>query len=115
LRVGGTSLAAPMMAGMGALAVQAAHGRLGWINPAIYAEARRRARTFTDVLPTHEGRAVVRPFYNDPFDPTKGEIYTLWTLGDSVGFGTRLTPAPGWDAATGIGTPNSRHLLSQGR
>lgn len=115
LRVGGTSLATPMMAGMEALAVQAAHGRLGWINPAIYAEARRRARTFTDVLPTYDGRAVVRPFFNDPFDPAKGETYSVWTLGDSAGFGTRLTPAPGWDAATGIGTPNSRYLVSQGR
>jgi subtilase family serine protease len=114
LLVGGTSLATPLMAGMEALAVQAAHGRLGWINPAIYAQARRRARTFTYVLPTYDDRAVVRPAYNDPLDPTNGETYTLRTLGDSVGFGTRLMAAPGWDAATGIGTPNSRYLVSQG-
>jgi subtilase family serine protease len=115
LLAGGTSLATPLMAGMQALAVQAAHGRLGWINPAIYAEARRRARTFTDVLPTYDDRAVVLPVYHDPFDPTKGEIYTLRTLGDSTGFGTRLMAGPGWDPATGIGTPNPRYLVSQGR
>jgi subtilase family serine protease len=115
LLAGGTSLATPLTAGMEALAVQAAHGRLGWINPAIYPEARRRARTFTDVRPTYDDRAVVLPVYNDPFDPTKGEIYMLRTLGDSVGFGTPLMAAPGWDPATGIGTPNSRYLVSQGR
>lgn len=115
LLVGGTSLATPLMAGMEALAIQAAHGRLGWINPAIYAQARRRARTFTDVLPTYDDRAAVRPFYKNPFDPAKGEVYLLSTLGDSVGFGTRLKPAPGWDVATGIGTPNPRYLVSQGR
>jgi subtilase family serine protease len=115
LRVGGTSLATPLMAGIEALAVQSAGGRLGWINPAIYREARRGARTFTDIRAKYDSRALVAVGYTDPLDASAGVSYTLQTLGDSSGFERKLVAGTGWDPATGLGTPNPRYFISQGR
>src|SRR6185312_554394 len=48
-RIGGTSFAAPFMAGMVAMAAQHARGRIGDLTPVIYRLKRERAGAFTDV------------------------------------------------------------------
>jgi subtilase family serine protease len=115
VRLGGTSLASPLFAGIEALAVQSTRGRLGWIDPALYEQARRGASTFIDITAAHDDLALVRPQAVDAFNPAAGIKYGLRTLSDSVGFGLQLTPSAGWDPATGLGTPNRRYFLSQGR
>jgi subtilase family serine protease len=84
--VGGTSAGAPQWAGLVALADQIAGRRLGHINPALY-------RIASD--PTRYAR--------DFFDVTSGC--------------NQVSPVPGycasigWDAVTGLGTPNAANLI----
>ena len=85
--VGGTSAGSPQWAGLVALAdVQAGHN-LGYINPALY-------RVFTGPN-----------YHKDFYDPTANCNTQV------------LTPipgwcaSPGWDAVTGIGTPDAAKLL----
>ena len=66
-RIGGTSLASPLMGGMVALVGQRT-GRLGFLNPAIYASVRAGKGQFTDVRAVHVGDGNVRPDYTDPVD-----------------------------------------------
>ena len=103
-RIGGTSLASPLMAGMTALATQHAGGRLGLLNPTIYNQARRHAGTFTDVVSI--AGANVRPDYVDGVDPKAGIVYSVRTFDQD----SSLTTAPGWDDVTGVGTPNAAFL-----
>jgi subtilase family serine protease len=115
MRLGGTSLASPLMAGTQALAVQSSRGRLGWANPSLYRQYRRRAHTFTDVTERYAGRAAVRVDRVDVLDPGRGVFYGLRSFGDSSGFGTPLQARRGWDPVTGLGTPNARYVTRQGR
>jgi subtilase family serine protease len=115
IRIGGTSLAAPLMAGVQALASQAAGGRLGLATPAIYRLARRGVKAYTDIVPKYDGRAAIRPDFVNGLNSSGGITYGLRSFGDSAGFGARLTTARGWDYVTGVGTPNSRYLRRQGR
>lgn len=103
-RIGGTSVASPLMAGMTALASQHAGGRLGFLNPAIYNQARTHAGTFTDVGPI--AGANVRPDYVNGVDPTAGIVYSVRTFNQD----SSLTTGPGWDDVTGVGTPNAAFL-----
>jgi subtilase family serine protease len=103
-RVGGTSVASPLMAGMTALATQHAGGRLGSLNPAIYGQALHHAGTFTDVLAIPG--ANVRPDYVDGVDAKAGIVYSVRTFDQD----SSLTTGPGWDDVTGIGTPNAAFL-----
>ena len=48
-RIGGTSLSSPLMAGVQALTQQRAGGRQGFLNPGIYAAARRSPEQFIDI------------------------------------------------------------------
>jgi kumamolisin len=84
----GTSAAAPLWAGIAALADQYAHRRLGWLNPALYAIGR--------------GPSYHRGFH----DVTRGT--------NTVVFGRTFTgysAGPGWDPVTGWGSPNARLLV----
>lgn len=104
LRIGGTSLASPLMAAEQALANEHL-GRSGFVNPTIYAQARRHARTFSDVTRAHDGAAVVRPRGTDSL------TYGLSVFGESPGYaGKRLRTRRGWDPLTGIGVPTPRYL-----
>jgi subtilase family serine protease len=111
MRLGGTSLSAPLTAGIQALAAQAAGRRLGWANPALYAQARHHAGTFSDITNAHAADANVRVL----FGGRGAAAYTLRTLGKSQGFGRPLRAARGWDPVTGLGVPNRRYLRRQGR
>jgi subtilase family serine protease len=108
-RIGGTSLASPLMAGMQALATQKAGGRLGFANPAIYQLAGSKA--FTDVRPVPKAAGNVRVDYVNSLDPSAGLVYSVRTFGDD----SSLTTTKGWDDVTGVGSPTARYLNDAGR
>lgn len=83
----GTSVGTPQWAGILVLAVQAKGHRLGAINKALYRLA--------------AGDAYAATFH----DITAGSN----TFGGVAGFAAR----PGWDAVTGLGTPDVAHLLKR--
>ena len=85
--IGGTSAAAPVWAGIMAIANQMAGHPLGFINPALYklANSSTYASDFHDI-----------------------------TLGDNTNQVVHVPGYPavaGWDAATGLGTPNAAKLI----
>lgn len=110
-RIGGTSLASPLFAGMVALASQHAGGRLGFLNPTIYGQVAAGAGTFNDVRSAHHGDGNVRPDYVDGVDAAAGIVYSVRTFDQD----SSLFTAPGWDDVTGLGVPNTRFLFSFGK
>ncbi len=84
--VGGTSCSAPQWAGLIAIADQIAGRDLGFINPALYSIANNPAQYAAD-------------FY----DVTVGNNQTSVIPGYSA--------SAGWDAVTGLGTPNAANLI----
>ncbi len=105
-RIGGTSLSSPLFAGVQADATEAAGGRLGFANPAIYQLARDGVAAYNDVLPNEE--AVVRADFSDGIDGENGIRYSVRTFDDD----SSLWTAEGWDPVTGIGTPNATYITS---
>lgn len=84
--VGGTSCGSPQWAGLLALADQMAGRDLGYINPALYQIANNPAQ-----------------YARDFFDVTLGNNQTSTIPGYSA--------SSGWDAVTGLGSPNVANLL----
>jgi subtilase family serine protease len=84
--VGGTSASSPQWAGLIALADQIANRDLGFINPALYQIAANPAK-----------------YANDFYDVTTGSNKTTSIPGYSA--------SQGWDAVTGLGTPNAANLI----
>jgi subtilase family serine protease len=85
----GTSAAAPLWAGVIALADQQAGQPLGFVNPAIYAIARG-------------------PAYHLAFhDVVTGDNSVLWPTGVFTGYNA----GPGWDPVTGWGSPDAQYLI----
>ncbi len=85
----GTSAAAPLWAGVIALADQEAGHPLGFVNPTIYAIAR--------------GPAYHRAFH----DVVTGDNSVLWSTGVFAGY----TAGSGWDPVTGWGSPDAQYLV----
>ena len=106
-RIGGTSLASPLFAGVLALADQAraTKGPVGFVNPALYAAA----SGLVDVKAPEAPTAVLR---NVEVDPTT-LLTTLRTInsvpsanGEVIeGADTSLRTTNGYDNVTGLGTP----------
>ena len=103
-RLGGTSLASPLMAGQTALSQQHAGGRLGFLNPTIYSAKSKSA--FTDVAgsPTDVGN--VRADFANTQDDSDGVLYSVRLFNKD----SSLSIAPGWDNVTGVGSPNAKWL-----
>jgi subtilase family serine protease len=103
-RIGGTSLASPLFAGMTALKIEHSGHGLGLLNPEIYAHLTQ----FTDVTnaPTQPGN--VRPDYVDGVDGKSGIEYSVRTFGNDAS----LKTSKGWDDVTGVGTPNHGWLAA---
>jgi len=105
-RVGGTSVACPVFAGIEADAQQAAGQVLGFANPAIY--ERFGTAAYNDVTdhPLGPGYlAEVRNNYTDPYTKTGPLVTYLRTLGID-GEGAEALPAvKGYDDSTGVGSP----------
>lgn len=105
-RIGGTSLSSPIMAGIMALADQAAGHPHGFANPIFYSLAGQSA--FNDIVSPASTLAVVRTNYNNGIDASGGLSYRLRTLNQSLS----LQTTPGYDDVTGLGTPTSSFLAA---
>ena len=105
-RIGGTSLASPLMAGMTALLQQHVGGRLGFLNPAIYKKA--GSRVFSDVKGAPRDAGNVRADFVNAIDDSDGIIYSVRAFNQDSSLAVR----PGWDDVTGVGSPNARWLTS---
>ncbi len=106
-RIGGTSLASPLYAGMWALAVQK-HGAYGLANPALYAT--RQASYDIQKAPLTPYPGAVRVDYKNSVDAKGGYTYSArW-----FDYDTPLTihVRDGYDDVTGIGSPNGTAWLS---
>ncbi|BBC37023.1 Tat pathway signal sequence domain protein [Streptomyces graminofaciens] len=111
-RIGGTSLAAPVVAGVQALAQEARGGHpLGFANPAIY--ARYGTHVFHDVTddPTGAGLAVARVDYVNGYDAADGVTTSVRTLGRD----SSLRAVRGYDDVTGVGSPGKGYVESYRR
>jgi subtilase family serine protease len=102
-RIGGTSLASPIFAGLMALADQKAGHAHGFANPLFY----DNTGAFYDVVSVKT--AVARRNFVNGVDASAGTVDRLRTFDDYSGSPTQHT-ATGWDNVTGLGTPGSAFL-----
>ncbi|GAA2748853.1 S53 family peptidase [Kitasatospora cinereorecta] len=109
-RIGGTSLAAPVIAGLQALAQQAAGCALGFANPAIY--DRFGSSSYHDVTDHPFGPDVelaeVRVDFVNGVNAADGTATSIRSLGKD----SSLHAVPGYDDVTGVGTPTADYLTS---
>ena len=103
-RIGGTSLSSPLVAGIMALADQAAGHPHGFANPLFYSLSGSAA--FTDITHPSSTVAVVRANYVNSIDASAGVVYRLRTMDQTLS----LNASPGYDDVTGLGTPTSSFL-----
>ena len=103
-RIGGTSLSSPIVAGIMALANQAAGHSLGFANPLLYSLA--GSSSFTDVTSPPATVAMVRVDYVNGVDASNGTTVSLRTANQTLSLAT----TPGWDDVTGLGSPTAALL-----
>jgi subtilase family serine protease len=107
-RIGGTSVASPIFAGLMALADQKAGRAHGFANPLFY----DTPSAFYDVKSVKT--AVARRNFVNGVDSSAGTVDRLRTFDDYSGSPTQHT-AIGWDNVTGLGTPGSAFLSLIGK
>ena len=101
-RIGGTSLASPLFAGIMA-DVQAARGSvIGFANPLLYAAANSSA--YKDILPVTD-LAVVRSDFANLVDASNGYVASVRSIDDDAPL--TIHTANGFDDVTGIGSPGT--------
>ncbi|MFI6661769.1 protease pro-enzyme activation domain-containing protein [Streptomyces sp. NPDC050523] len=108
-RIGGTSLAAPVIAAVQALAQEARGGKaIGFANPTIY--SKYGSKLYHDVTdnPVGYGLAVARVDFVNGVDATGG----LSTSVRSLGKDSSLSAVKGYDDVTGVGTPADGYVNS---
>ncbi len=111
-RLGGTSLAAPVIAAVQALAQQARGGKaIGFANPSIYAKYGTKAYHDVTDNPTGSGLAVARVDYANSYDASDGLLTSVRTLGAD----SSLQAVKGYDDVTGVGTPAGGYVESYRR
>jgi subtilase family serine protease len=105
-RIGGTSLASPLFAGMTALTLQNAAGTqgAGLLNEVIYAQA----GAFTDVAGTPPDEGNVRADYANSVDASGGVVYSVRTFNQD----SSLATTAGYDLVTGLGVPSTGWLTA---
>ena len=96
--IGGTSEATPLFSGIVAVADQAAHHRLGLLNPTLYGLRGGRGSGIVDIT---NGNNTVTFTEQDPSAPDYGNTYTVQGF-DAV---------PGYDLASGLGTADGARLV----
>lgn len=102
-RIGGTSLASPIFAGLMALLDQKAGKPHGFANPLFYAHP----EAFYDVQSVKT--TVTRRNFVNGVDATNGTVDRLRSFDDYSGSPTQHT-GTGWDNVTGLGTPTMNFL-----
>jgi subtilase family serine protease len=107
-RIGGTSLASPLYAGMFALAVQN-HGAYGLANPALYA-TRAAGKDITKTGLTGAQSGDLRVDFANTVDDSNGYLYSvrLFDWDDNLTIHVR----DGYDDITGVGSPNGSAWLA---
>jgi subtilase family serine protease len=106
----GTSLAAPLVAGMVAAAEQSQPTSFGFINPKLYSLAGTSA--LHDILPvTSSTPAQYRGVYCAD-KACIGQPAAVWTFDDQSKQSTNQVTAKGYDTMTGLGTPNGQSFIS---
>ncbi|MFD5079358.1 protease pro-enzyme activation domain-containing protein [Streptomyces sp. NPDC058371] len=111
-RIGGTSLAAPVIAGVQALAQEARGGKpIGFANPSIY--AKYGSKVYHDVTDTPTGSelAVARIDFANGIDATDGLLTSVRSLGKD----SSLKAVKGYDDVTGVGSPAAGYISSYRR
>jgi subtilase family serine protease len=117
-KIGGTSLASPLLAGVIADADQAAGIPLGFLNPVLYKASTAGGSTFNDILPPKNpnSTAVLRVDYANTVDASNGYIVSLRAIdyqgpetycdgtGNCATRPVTLTVTPGFDSMTGLGS-----------
>jgi len=93
---GGTSAGSPQWAGLAAIAEQMGGHRLGLINPTLYAAA---------------AGPNASTFLNDIADGSNNSVPNFTQDGTPDGSITGFTAVPGYDLATGLGTPVASELM----
>lgn len=111
-RIGGTSLAAPVIAAVQALAQEARGGKaLGFANPSIYAKYGTKAYHDVTDHPTGSGLAVARLDFVNGYDATDGMATSVRSLGAD----SSLKAVKGYDDVTGVGSPANGYVQSYRR
>ena len=103
-RLGGTSLASPLLAGFASLGVQKNGTGFGLLNPLLYSAP---DGAISDVRPAKD-LGVVRVDYANGFDGSGGLLYSVRTFNQD----SSLTTTKGWDTVTGLGVPNPKLLAA---
>ena len=104
-RLGGTSLSSPLMAGIMALADQAAGSPHGFANPMLY-ERLSGTAGIHDIVNPDDTVAAVRADYANYVNDSNGLVYSLRTMNQTLS----LQTTPGYDDVTGLGTPDSMFI-----
>jgi subtilase family serine protease len=102
-RIGGTSLASPLLAGMQAVASQKAHHPVGFANPLYYREAGTSA--IRDIVAPKHPVHQVRVNLNNGIDTTEGTSVLLQTIDTQS---STIHSTRGYDAETGVGSRGPR-------
>lgn len=105
-RIGGTSLASPLFAGMTALTFQHAGHGAGLLNPSIYGNQ----AAFKDVKGSPPDAGVVRVDFANSENASGGLLYSVRTFNQDGSLKVRK----GYDLVTGVGSPTSSWLTALG-
>ena len=125
-RIGGTSVASPLFAGVVARADETAGQSLGFLNPALYSLYGTGANKLYDILPTHQDMS--RADYVNSIDSSQGFEYQTRIV-DYEGAeqycdpktkacttrNVALNTAPGYDSMTGLGSPGANFVQALSR
>ena len=112
-RIGGTSLASPLMAGVQAVVQQGANARIGFANPLIYwlKANEHNSSVFFDA---NGGRLPdvgnVRSDYANGYNASDGLLFSLRTFNQD----SSLISTQGWDDVTGVGTVSKGYIAAVG-
>ncbi|MFD5537047.1 protease pro-enzyme activation domain-containing protein [Streptomyces sp. NPDC127079] len=107
-RIGGTSLAAPVIAAVQALAQEARGRAIGFANPLIYCKYGTKAYHDVTDHPTGSDLAVARVDFANGYDDTKGLLTSVRSLGKD----SSLSAVKGYDDVTGVGSPAAGYVQS---
>jgi len=119
-RIGGTSVASPLLAGVVARADQAAGHSLGLLNPKLYSFYGNSSALY-DILPAGK-QDMARADYVNTVDASKGYLYSTRVIdwegtevfcehaNECYSQDVTLHTAPGYDNMTGLGSPGNAFL-----